>query len=58
MLGGRVTNSMGFGDSQGQDNGALTTEPNKTKFELESATSPMPKGPLSQMSYHWKALIF
>ena len=31
---------MGFGDSQGRDNGAMTTQPNKMNFELESATSP------------------
>jgi hypothetical protein len=31
---------MGFGDSQGQDNGAMISQPNKSNFELESATSP------------------
>jgi hypothetical protein len=58
MLRGRVTNSMGFGGSQGQDNGAMITQPNKSNFELESATSPSLIGPLSRMRYHWKALIF
>jgi hypothetical protein len=31
---------MGFGESQGQDKGTITTQPNKTNFEIESATSP------------------
>jgi hypothetical protein len=56
--GGRVTNSMGFGDSQGWDNGAMTTQPNKSNFELESATSPPPIRPLSWMRYHWKVFVF
>jgi hypothetical protein len=49
---------MGFGESQGQDNGAMTTEPNKMNFEIESATSPPPIEPLSQMRYRWKPLVF
>jgi hypothetical protein len=57
MLGGRITNSVGIGDSQGGDNGAMTTLPNKTNFELESATSPPLIGPLSRMRYHGKALV-
>jgi hypothetical protein len=36
----------------------MTAQSNKTNFELESATSPPPIGPLSRMRYHWKPLIF
>jgi hypothetical protein len=118
MLCGQVTNSMGFGDSQGQDYGTMTSQPNKiqiwswkchismnnrtpksnevslesseilllccegelptqwaletlkvktmvpwlhkqpnkSNFELESATSPWTIGSQSWMRYHWKAL--
>jgi hypothetical protein len=58
MVWGWVTNSMGLGDSQGWENGAMTTELNKANFELESATSPPIIELLSRMRYHWKALVF
>jgi hypothetical protein len=32
MLGGRVTNSVGYGDTPGQDNGVMTTQTKQNEF--------------------------
>jgi hypothetical protein len=53
-----ITNSMCFGDSQGQDNGTMPSQPNKKNFELDSATSSLLIGPQSWMRYHCKAMVF
>jgi hypothetical protein len=50
---------MRFGHSQGQDNCAMTSQPNKMmNFELESGTSSWTIGPQSWMRYHCKAMVF
>jgi hypothetical protein len=47
MLRGQVTNSGGFGGSQSQDNGVITTQPNKMNGLQRTST---PKNIVTQSS--------